>query len=275
MSINKVIYEGLKNYKKIWKKLMILSIFLGIYMNLFKIYDYSTRTIDRTSNLYLLSIIILIAIVIPYYYFYISLFTTYAATIKNEIDNTPYKLKMVFDKEKLKFLRVFLVLIFQSIVKIIIATLFISLIVSDFNWISMLFIAALLCLSLFYIRMDLSLSIIYWNIKDINTSKLPNVFVLKDILLSRYITRTYFLKKAVIILIANIPNIIIDLLNLYSSIRFISNKTIGILAIVFIVIFTIITRPFKLSIYHALYKQLNLLPFADKLVDQDGTEWIS
>ncbi len=273
MSIKKIIFDGLKNYKKIFNEIILLSLVLGIYMNLFKIYDYSTRFLDKTTNLYLLSIIVVIAIFIPYYYLYISLFTAYASIIKKEIDNQPYKFKNTFLEEKFKSLRVFFVLIIQSIIKIIIAILFIFLVSVKFDKFTILYILGLICLSVFYIRIDLALSIIYWDIDELNEFSQKKQSFLKDILISRYITRTDFIKKAIIILIANIPNIVIDILNLYSSINFINNNRIGILSILFIILFTIITRPFKLSIYHSLYKQLNLLPFADKLIDKDGNEW--
>lgn len=279
-----ILNRGFKNFKSTFKpffKYALLAVIVSYSINLYV--AFMDTFFFNHEVLYITGIVLLVLLFLPIAYYTIRLNMTAAGKLKGIIEGQPFDFRQKLKDSKHEFWRLFFVLAAKFFLKVVMIVCMLPLTLLLMSKMSsvdpkigisfrsyVVLPATTVAMFILYLltRLEFASLVIYWNV-DTEYSDLDT---------SMKMTKKHYLKKLMIIIVAHIPNLLVNgvmflnFVNNYGS----SNIMLKWIYVVGMVLLNGITLSWPLTFYHSLFMKMKAFTLSeDVLVDDEGKEWLT
>ena len=288
IQVAKVLKRGIGFYKSSFASILKYSFLAVLVSSMLSIYLYLNEILAEINEvLYVVGLILLVLLILPIIYYSVRVVATSVGKLKAIVLNENYDYKEKYKLTRDIFWRVMLVAVLKFLVFILFTVACIlpaiaisEIFFSDINFFTNIepviqlvslgisLLIALLSIYLF-VKLEFATTIIYWNVET----------EYSDVMQSMRMTKYHFFKKVIIILIAQLPNLILAGVTFVISMifnGFIGMTMFGFFNLVITIAISTFIFTWTYSIYLALFEEMKVFSCnQSEKADIDGREWLS
>ncbi|MCH4886796.1 hypothetical protein EZV73_04410 [Acidaminobacter sp. JC074] len=284
VKIAEILNRGFKNFKSTFKPFFKYALLAVVISYIIQLYIAVMDTILFDNEvLYIASIVLMVLVFLPVAYFTVRMNMTASGKYKAVKEGQPFDFKEKFNDSKHEFWRVFFVLASKFFIRVIMMICFMPLVMfiftpvlpeglsfSGFSGSLVLIVSTSAGLAFLYLltRLEFATLIIYWQVDTEHS----------DLRTSMEMTRTQYLEKLKLIIVAQIPKIIMNMVMFMNVFIMPFGQTpMGRWTyLIGLIIFEAASYAWPLSFYYPLFKQMKAFPLqSDVLIDEEGKEWLT
>jgi len=284
VNIAEILNRGFKNFKSTFKPFFKYALLAVIISYVIQLYITVMDTVLFDNEVaYITSIVLMVLVFLPVAYFTVRMNMTVSGKFRAVKEAQPFLFKEKFKDSKHEFWRVFFVLASKFFIRVIMMICFMPLLVllltpimpeglnfAGLSGMIVVIVSTLAGLSFLYLlsRLEFATLVIYWQVDTEHS----------DLRTSMEMTKTQYLKKLKLIIIAKIPKIVMNII-MFANVFISPIGNTGALRwgyLLGLIIFETITYAWPLAYYYPMFKQMKAFPLqSDVLIDEEGKEWLT